>query len=90
MNTRFTCNIETTESDLFGAWNIVENEFVFCPAALLEAYGSGNTITMDCYSALTAEMTVLLAMITRDAGPLILPNGEALPRHPDFKVVLEA
>jgi hypothetical protein len=38
---------------------------------------------------LPAPMYLLLAMLTDDAGPLMLPTGEALPRHPDFKVVLK-
>jgi hypothetical protein len=89
MNTRFTCNIETTGSDLFGSFNIVNGKTVFRPSTLLEAYRDGNTITMVAPDTLPAPMYLLLAMLTDDAGPLMLPTGEALPRHPDFKVVLK-
>lgn len=87
---RYVFSAESTPKDLFGYYKIIDGKQEFALSPLLYAYTNGRTITLVATDSLPADLAHMLAMLLDDKGPMVMPRGDALTRHPDFKVVLEA
>lgn len=85
---RFSCHCAISDADLIGSYRLNDGNIEFELSPLLEAYHNGHAITLVATESLPVAEALLLAGVLDNPGPLTLPDGTSLTRHPNFEIEL--